>query len=83
MFGTGRHACPGRFLANLEGKLLLSKLLLKYDFKLKDGEKRPKDLIYAAMRIGMPREILVRDRTKAWSEAGEFRPEVEEARWIN
>lgn len=36
--GHGLHACPGRFFASNEIKLLLSHLILNYDIKLKDGE---------------------------------------------
>lgn len=36
-FGHGKHACPGRFFASNEVKLLLCHLLHKYDWKLEDG----------------------------------------------
>lgn len=36
MFGYGKHACPGRFFAANEIKVLLTKLLMRFDFKL-DG----------------------------------------------
>uniref|UniRef100_A0A093UP30 Ent-kaurene oxidase n=1 Tax=Talaromyces marneffei PM1 TaxID=1077442 RepID=A0A093UP30_TALMA len=32
-FGYGKHACPGRFFAANEIKMLLARLLLDYDFK--------------------------------------------------
>ncbi|KAK2594258.1 hypothetical protein QQS21_008037 [Conoideocrella luteorostrata] len=35
-FGHGKHACPGRFFAANEIKILLVHILLKYDFKLHD-----------------------------------------------
>lgn len=38
-FGHGRHACPGRFFAAEEAKILISHLLLKYDWKLVPGQK--------------------------------------------
>ncbi|KAJ7621203.1 cytochrome P450 [Roridomyces roridus] len=38
-FGLGRHACPGRFLAVNEAKLIVSYLLGRYDVKLKEPEK--------------------------------------------
>lgn len=38
-FGFGRHACPGRFFAANEIKVVLCHLLMKYDFKLIDGEE--------------------------------------------
>jgi cytochrome P450 len=44
-FGVGRHACPGRFFASHELKILLAHLILKFDWKLSDGEQgRPKSL---------------------------------------
>ncbi|CAG8408501.1 unnamed protein product [Penicillium salamii] len=33
VFGYGRHACPGRFLAAAEIKIILANILLGYDFK--------------------------------------------------
>ncbi len=36
-FGLGRHACPGRFFAVMELKLLLAHLVMNYDVKLPDG----------------------------------------------
>ena len=41
-FGFGRNACPGRFFASLEIKMLLSRLLMEYDLKLPEGKGRPK-----------------------------------------
>jgi len=38
-FGHGRHACPGRFFAANELKLLLAYMVLNYDIELL--EKRP------------------------------------------
>lgn len=40
-FGYGQHACPGRFLAVQEMKIVLCHLLLKYDFKLVEGAQKP------------------------------------------
>jgi len=36
-FGYGKHACPGRFFAANEIKIILSRMLLEYDFKMPDG----------------------------------------------
>ena len=36
-FGLGRSVCPGRFFADTELKLCLAQILLKYDFRLKEG----------------------------------------------
>ena len=40
-FGAGRYACPGRFFASMELKLLLAHLLLKLDFQFLPGASRP------------------------------------------
>ncbi len=37
-FGYGRHACPGRFFAANEIKLMLANILNQYDIKMPDGE---------------------------------------------
>ncbi|KAK3291049.1 cytochrome P450 [Chaetomium fimeti] len=39
-WGTGMHACPGRFLAQEALKLIFLRLVSRYDIK-HDGEKRP------------------------------------------
>lgn len=36
-FGYGRHACPGRFFAANEIKMILANALLAYDFRMPDG----------------------------------------------
>ncbi|KAK4210620.1 putative cytochrome P450 E-class, group IV [Rhypophila decipiens] len=36
-FGYGRHACPGRFFAGNEIKMIVANYLLNYDIKLADG----------------------------------------------
>lgn len=36
-FGYGRHACPGRFFAANEIKMILANVLLRYDLKLTEG----------------------------------------------
>ncbi|KAF1935949.1 ent-kaurene oxidase [Clathrospora elynae] len=37
-FGYGRHACPGRFFATNEMKMILARLILDYDIKMPDGQ---------------------------------------------
>lgn len=43
-FGLGQHSCPGRFFASNEIKLIMAHLLLKFDWKFKDGVGRPPKL---------------------------------------
>lgn len=43
-FGYGRQACPGRFFAASSIKAVMSRLIMEYDFKFKDGKTRPKNL---------------------------------------
>ncbi|KAF9501445.1 cytochrome P450 [Pleurotus eryngii] len=59
-FGAGRHACPGRFFAAMELKIMIAIILLNYDFKLPDGEvTRPKDVIFAGAVIPPTKEHLL------------------------
>jgi gliotoxin biosynthesis cytochrome P450 monooxygenase len=50
-FGHGNHACPGRFFASNEIKVVLIELLRRWDFRLKGDvncvggeDKRPQNL---------------------------------------
>ncbi|KAI1437164.1 putative cytochrome P450 [Xylaria sp. CBS 124048] len=43
-FGYGRAACPGRFVATLEIKMMFVKLLTEYDFKFLPGNGRPSNI---------------------------------------
>ncbi|KAJ5286667.1 hypothetical protein N7478_002353 [Penicillium angulare] len=62
-FGHGLHACPGRFFAANESKILLIHLLLKYDWKLKDRDERPKNFEIGSEIIADPTvELLFRSR---------------------
>lgn len=55
-FGYGRHACPGRFFATAEIKLILAKILLDYDISLpKDVDQRhARDFVVSGVRIPFP-----------------------------
>jgi cytochrome P450 len=47
LFGYGRHACPGRFFAANEIKMILATMLLNYDIKNPDGvEGRYANLVF-------------------------------------
>jgi cytochrome P450 len=44
-WGSGPHACPGRFLVQEVIKIVFMRLVTKYDIKFSDGaESRPPDL---------------------------------------
>ncbi|TFB00160.1 Ent-kaurene oxidase [Trichoderma ghanense] len=43
-FGAGKHACPGRFFAGNEIKLILAFFLINYEVRLKKGDQRPKPM---------------------------------------
>ncbi|KAM3152013.1 Cytochrome monooxygenase ascG [Botrytis cinerea] len=53
-FGYGNHACPGRFLAANEIKIVLIELLTKWEFRLKGGE-RPENILNAMICMPNPR----------------------------
>jgi cytochrome P450 len=50
-FGHGQHACPGRFFASNEIKIILCHLLLKYDWRLIQGQPPPKIRVHGWMLI--------------------------------
>ena len=63
-FGHGRHACPGRFFAAMELKLMLALVVMKYEVKL-DGP-HPKNLWVGTACIPNPKgEVLFRKRAAA------------------
>ncbi|KAI5366607.1 putative cytochrome P450 [Septoria linicola] len=45
-FGHGQHACPGRFFASTEIKIIISSLLLQFDWRFGPGQKSLPDLQY-------------------------------------
>lgn len=64
-FGHGKHACPGRFFASNEIKIIISQLLMKYDLKFVDGiTTRPKPKqIGSDLMTDPDMKILFRART--------------------
>lgn len=62
-FGIGKHACPGRFLAANEVKLILSRILLEFEVAMPDGSHEP----YKQLTLGFnnipdtSKHILMRD----------------------
>lgn len=59
VFGHGRFACPGRFFAGLESKLMLLHVLENYELRLPDGTMRPKNLVYADASIPDPTKTVL------------------------
>ncbi|KUI71210.1 Ent-kaurene oxidase [Cytospora mali] len=60
-FGHGRAACPGRFFAATELKLMLAHLILHYDFEML--ESRPRNKWFAVNRVPpMEQNIRIRRR---------------------
>lgn len=39
-WGYGRHACPGRYMAEIAIKLMLAEVLLRYEIKNPEGKPR-------------------------------------------
>ncbi|KAI0124293.1 cytochrome P450 [Xylariales sp. AK1849] len=65
-FGLGKHACPGRYYAANEIKLVLAYLLLNYDIKLKEGETRPEPVMFMMTKTANPKaEIMFKRRSVA------------------
>ena len=44
-FGHGNHACPGRFFASNEIKVVLIELLRSWDFRFLAGKGRPENVL--------------------------------------
>ncbi|KAF8637705.1 hypothetical protein AX16_010780 [Volvariella volvacea WC 439] len=62
-FGSGRHACPGRFMAINQIKAMFAHMLLNYDMKTVDGV-RPKDIEFGQTNMPNPKaKILFRKRS--------------------
>ncbi|KAI0556086.1 cytochrome P450 [Xylaria curta] len=62
-FGYGRHACPGRFFAANEIKMILANALMKYELKLPSGETdRYPNMEFAHMSIPDPhKQIMLKE----------------------
>ncbi|KAG6815628.1 hypothetical protein H0H93_009312, partial [Arthromyces matolae] len=62
-FGHGVHACPGRFFAANELKLMLAHVLMEYDVKMPEGKGRPENKWYMTACVPDPEaEVLFRKR---------------------
>ncbi|KAJ4422541.1 hypothetical protein N0V82_002769 [Gnomoniopsis sp. IMI 355080] len=53
-FGFGRHACPGRFFAANEIKMILANVLMRYEVRMPGGRtERYPNMEFAAMLLAM------------------------------
>ncbi|KAF2656395.1 cytochrome P450 [Lophiostoma macrostomum CBS 122681] len=59
VFGHGRYACPGRFFAGLESKIMLIHVLENYELRLPEGATRYENLVYADANIPDPTKHVV------------------------
>jgi hypothetical protein len=61
-FGFGRHACPGRFFAAQEIKMILLQVLLRYDMKMPDGlTSRYENVVMGPVRMAArDKDILIK-----------------------
>lgn len=67
-FGLGPHACPGRFFASNELKIVLAHLLLKFDMKLTNdgagslGDGVIQETFEGSAMVGADSKVLMRRR---------------------
>ncbi|TAQ88952.1 hypothetical protein B7494_g2745 [Chlorociboria aeruginascens] len=66
-FGHGIHACPGRFFASNEIKVILCHLILNYDFRFPAGQEERPDSVSMGdtLRPDTTREMMFRKRVAA------------------
>ncbi|KAJ7278114.1 cytochrome P450 [Mycena rebaudengoi] len=62
VFGIGRHACPGRFIAVNEMKLMLAHVIMTYDVKIRDGVRPPDEWTAMIMSANSKAEVMFRKR---------------------
>lgn len=61
-WGHGNHACPGRFFAAAEIKIVLVHLLLKYDFRVIKGQEPKVKEFGFALESDLSAKIEIRRR---------------------
>lgn len=49
IWGYGRHACPGRYLAEVAMKLIMVEFLMRYDIGRPQGGVRPKNIEFEGL----------------------------------
>lgn len=53
-WGYGRHACPGRFIADVVMKLMVIEIIMRYDIKFPSSNTRPENIIYEGIVSSTP-----------------------------
>jgi len=61
-FGHGRHACPGRFFAAMEMKMMFAYVVMTYDTKLVGGVRPPDSRFLHSRLPNTTAEVLFRKR---------------------
>ncbi|KAF2029035.1 cytochrome P450 monooxygenase-like protein [Setomelanomma holmii] len=65
-FGYGRHACPGRFFAANEIKMILARLILEFDIKMPgDATERYKQMEFGRTTAPSPGKTIMLKRVAA------------------
>ncbi|KAM6493880.1 Cytochrome P450 [Amanita muscaria] len=63
LFGHGRHACPGRFFAANELKVMLAHVLWNYDVQMANGGGRPANRVFGQNSMPNPTaQVMFRKR---------------------
>ncbi|KAL2267986.1 hypothetical protein VTJ83DRAFT_2832 [Remersonia thermophila] len=64
-FGWGRHACPGRFFAANEIKMIVANFILNYDMRLSEGvTERYPNLVFGIQSVPDPTKELLFKRAE-------------------
>ncbi|CAG9950614.1 unnamed protein product [Clonostachys rosea f. rosea IK726] len=58
-WGYGRHACPGRFIADVEIKLVMAEFLLRFDIRNPAGQPRHPDLEFESNLLPDPKKTVM------------------------
>ncbi|CAG9954540.1 unnamed protein product [Clonostachys rosea f. rosea IK726] len=61
-WGHGKHACPGRFFASNEVKIILIHLLMNYDWELPEGASTAIHNVGLAMTMDPALELRIKER---------------------
>jgi cytochrome P450 len=65
-FGYGNYACPGRFFAGNEVKMIVIHFLLSYDLTFRPGEGRPKNMMHDELVFPDPAARMLIRRREPW-----------------